>query len=694
MEAHELRQQQQQQQHHHHRHGARDRLNLFKSPVDGHLNDGIDAIHDGNHQIGSGNDEQRIPILKRYEEPTLLEIFYDLFFAANYTVFSENREVTNHDNFKAYIGYFCLLWITWFLTASYDVRFVTDSIFERTARAVSLGVLVGFAIVAPNFDPGKQEAKVMRTMSLILMFSRAILVVEYATTLWHVRRYEKSRIPLYVSIAVNAISMFIYLGVTFCFQQDKNSRVYITWYCISGAEGIATLVISYVWPVMDFSGTHFIKRLTLLTVMMLGDGLINIAKEVVTIVQAPDAWGTSFISKTIRLRNFLSREGSVKTRLKLTSSTDSRTIGLITAGVATIYFVFLIYFDWLRSSFYLPPLRQIIWTGLHLPFHLSLVLFLQAFTKYILWGKVMGILKRMNADIFPFDGDSTGAEITNMTSADMVKDVQRAVDDYFSQYPAKSPLITSTVNVAIRNISLVPDSLWPQIIAADKTGNASAISSENMDSFSTVIYSFQNIILSLTNNLFQVFGIDVAKDVIGSGKGPNEGDINSGMLQTKVDHKTWRRYRLVFAYGYIAAGCCLLLMVALSIVTRMTRWKPWPVIRLLILVLLAIGTGLVSLLWFSGPTAEEVQNDSDVVDRCLQYLGTPWVLLTIFVVYTIVLILTHIGDVVAKDPTRPSDTLGSHEKKPSYNSVSMPLTSSIDCREEQSSNSHGLANYH
>ncbi|KAG6053234.1 hypothetical protein E4U17_004919 [Claviceps sp. LM77 group G4] len=402
--------------------------------------------------------------------------------------------------------------------------------------------------------------------------------------------------------------MFIYLGVTFCFQHDRNSRVYITWYCISGAEGIATLTISYVWPVMDFSGTHFIKRLTLLTVMMLGDGLINIAKEVVTIVQAPDAW---------------------------------------------------------------------------------------AFTKYILWGKVMGILKRMNADIFSFDGDSANAEITtNMTSAAMVKNVQRTVDDYFSQYPAKSLEISSTVNVAIWNISQVPDSLWPQIVAADKTGNTSAISSENLDNYTTVAYSFQNIILSLTNNLFQVFSIDVAKDVIGSGKRPDEGDVDSGMLQTKVDHKTWRRYRLVFAYGYIAAGCCLLLMVALSIVARMTRWKPWPIIRLVILVLLAIGTGLVSLLWYSGPTTEDAQNDSDVVDRCLQYLGTPWVLLTIFVVYTIVLILTHIGDVVAKDPTRPSDTLGSQEKKPSYNSASMPLTSSIDCREEQSNNSHGLANYH
>jgi hypothetical protein len=44
--------------------------------------------------------------MSQHEEPTLLEIFYDLFFAANYTVFSENREVTNHESFKAYIGYF------------------------------------------------------------------------------------------------------------------------------------------------------------------------------------------------------------------------------------------------------------------------------------------------------------------------------------------------------------------------------------------------------------------------------------------------------------------------------------------------------------------------------------------------------------------------------------------------------------
>ncbi|KAG5915615.1 hypothetical protein E4U42_007965 [Claviceps africana] len=637
--------------HHHHQQGHRDRLNFLKSPVDGHAGTFKAGAHDGDHIAEPALDEQEIPLLKRYDEPTLLEVFYDLFFAANYNVFSENKQVTNHNNFKSYIGYFCLLWMSWFLTASYDVRFVTDSIFERTARAVSLGVLVGFAIVAPNFDPGRQKASVMQTMSLILMFSRAILVIEYATILWHVRRFKKARIPLYASIAVNIMAMLIYLGITFRFREDKNSRVYITWYVVSSVECIVTLFIAYKWTVMDFSKTHFIKRLSLLTVMMLGDGLVNIAKDVVTIVETADSW-------------------------------DPRTIGLITAGVATIYFVFLIYFDWLRSSFYLPRLRNIVWTALHLPFHLSLVLFLQAFTQYIMWGKVMGILNHMNADLFSLDVDSAGAKVTNLTSAFMATDIQRSVDQFFALYPAKSSEVTSTVNVAIGNISRIPDGLWPQITLWEKTGNVSAISSDNFDAFSTVLYSLQNIVLSLTNNLFVVFGIDLAKDVIESGKVPTQGDVNSGVFQSTVDHKTWRRYRLVFAYGYIAAGSCLLLMAVLSIVARRTPWKPWPIIRLVILVLLAIGTGLVSLLWFDGPPSDGPQDAPPRTDRCLEYLATPWVLLTIFIVYTVVLILTHIGDAIAR-PNSKTSQQGPPIEKLSHDAASVPLTTSIDWRKEQ-----------
>ena len=270
---------------HHHHLGAREKLKLLKTP----LREPEDSP-ETKHRHGDDGDSD-YPRLKRYEEPTLLEIFYDLFFAANYNVFSENQDVTNHEKFKAYIGYFCLLWLTWFMTTAYDVRYLSDSILERLARALQLGVLVGFAVVTPNFDPGDQKEKTMRAMSIILMFSRAIIACEYGSALWHVRKYKKCRLPLYVMISINVVAMLVYLGVTFRFTDSRNSRVYMTWYFISGAEAILTLGLSNVWEILSFKDSHMMKRLSLLTVMILGDGLVNIAKEVVTIVKNPDVWG-------------------------------------------------------------------------------------------------------------------------------------------------------------------------------------------------------------------------------------------------------------------------------------------------------------------------------------------------------------------------------------------------------------------
>jgi hypothetical protein len=79
---------------------------------------------------------------------TCYQLFFDLFFAANLTVFSEAQQVTNASKFTSYIGYFwyvvvqsrsaslanvrrSMLWFTWLLVGLYDVRFVTDSIFGK-----------------------------------------------------------------------------------------------------------------------------------------------------------------------------------------------------------------------------------------------------------------------------------------------------------------------------------------------------------------------------------------------------------------------------------------------------------------------------------------------------------------------------------------------------------------------------------
>lgn len=84
-------------------------------------------------------------------------------------------------------------------------------------------------------------------------------------------------------------------------------------------------------------------------------------------------------------------------------------------------------------------------------------------------------------------------------------------------------------------------------------------------------------------------------------------------------------------------------MAIMSAISRTTRWKPWPIIRLIILINLALGTGLISLLWFASVKNNVEEFEVDIIDACRQYISTPWVLFTIFIVYTIVLVLTHIG---------------------------------------------------
>lgn len=123
------------------------------------------------------------------------------------------------------------------------------------------------------------------------MFSRACLAAEYGATLWHVRRFKEARLPIYLQIAVHLVSAIIYFAIYFGFKQGRKSDIFIAWYLVSGAEVIVTILLSNCYTVLSLTRTHIIRRLTLLTVIIIGDGIIQVAREVVTIVKNPDAWG-------------------------------------------------------------------------------------------------------------------------------------------------------------------------------------------------------------------------------------------------------------------------------------------------------------------------------------------------------------------------------------------------------------------
>ena len=91
----------------------------------------------------------------RHAEATTAELFYDLFFVANLTTFTSMLEINDRHSLTAYIGFFSLLWLTWYQVSLYDVRFSADSVFERSAKAFHFGVMVGFAVIGPQWKPGQ-----------------------------------------------------------------------------------------------------------------------------------------------------------------------------------------------------------------------------------------------------------------------------------------------------------------------------------------------------------------------------------------------------------------------------------------------------------------------------------------------------------------------------------------------------------
>jgi hypothetical protein len=149
------------------------------------------------------------PEFKRYEEATNIELFYDLFFVANLTTFTDAHDINEVAALKAYAGFFCILWFLWAQVSLFDVRFVQDSILERIGKACQFGVMVGLAIVGPDFDPSRQEQDVFRTLALILMVSRIVLGFQYMVVLREVWYYKNTKMPLFLLVTANFIAAFI-----------------------------------------------------------------------------------------------------------------------------------------------------------------------------------------------------------------------------------------------------------------------------------------------------------------------------------------------------------------------------------------------------------------------------------------------------------------------------------------------------
>lgn len=113
-------------------------------------------------------------------------------------------------------------------------------------------------------------------LAMTLILSRLHLAAQYALILWHLRQYSKARTPLILTIFIQVIAACWYAmiaAISFSSTELQALSEDFIW-IIAIVEITANIGISMVrsFKVISFKGTHLAERLTLLTLIILGEG--------------------------------------------------------------------------------------------------------------------------------------------------------------------------------------------------------------------------------------------------------------------------------------------------------------------------------------------------------------------------------------------------------------------------------------
>ncbi|KAK0671350.1 hypothetical protein QBC41DRAFT_386473, partial [Cercophora samala] len=526
------------------------------------------------------------PEFEKHAEATNIEVFYDLFFAAILCVFAEVQDVTTIQQLSSFIAYFVLLWFTWALLGLFDVRFITDSIFERSVRAVHFGVMVGFAVVAPTWSLQEQKGQTFRTLSLILMTSRLAMASQYGSIMWHIRRFKRTTLPMGLMLLLNVVAALIYLGVAFAFKDSTNSNLYAIWFILVSLETIITIVLSLQFQVLSFSGTHIVARMSLLSYIFMGEGIITVLSAVTKVVINHNSW-------------------------------TSATIGNVAAGIANLYLIYMIYFDW-RRNLKMPLHKELLWSFLHFPFHLFLKLFILGSSQFVIWYKVIESYLA-TSEMFMTAlkaGDEPGFKITTSW---FVSAINGTLTEVFDLYRPKYDVTGLSISQGLEKLEEIPDDFWAtveDIPEADFLENETVVN---------ILNTLEELLIAMQNSLFATFNVNGY-----SAFESNDNTFNHATeLEQEVFDLNWGKFKLVFSYAYVAAGLTLIMMNILYITSRTRGWTPFNYVRKGLNFLIGIGLCLVTLVTLNK-------------ERMFELWGTPWPLPILVITLFIVLILNHL----------------------------------------------------
>ncbi|KAL4923458.1 uncharacterized protein BDV17DRAFT_285405 [Aspergillus undulatus] len=320
---------------------------------------GLENIGASSMAVSSANSETLIetpidekdgtpPHLYRQSDATPIELFFDLFFVANLSTFTATHEINNLEALGAYIGFLGVIWFSWLQVTMYDIRFARDSIFERICKAMQLGAMVGFASAGTRFTLRVQNENVwaFQSLSLILGGSRLLLCVQYVVSILFIRKRMTSAVKgLYVIVGTLLVSSSVHFGMYFSFGEDSApSYIWTVWFVMFWVEMWMVIAASCITSEIGFQDTHLNVRMGLLTLIIIGEGVISV---------------TRLVNKTVRPGGW-------------TKWSFVHILGVTT----NVYFIWQEYFD-LTPRHAMGTFAQQIWAQLHFPFHVVLILLLE-----------------------------------------------------------------------------------------------------------------------------------------------------------------------------------------------------------------------------------------------------------------------------------------------------------------------------
>jgi low temperature requirement protein LtrA len=111
-----------------------------------------------------------------------------------------------------------------------------------------------------------------------------LLAIQYLVVLFFTwrARYAKLYLPLGLMFLIYAVAMAAFAAMTPAFAGESNNHrlVYLVWYVVATVEAIAVVSISCAWRMLSFKKTHLMERMSLLTIIVIGEGAIGVTKTV------------------------------------------------------------------------------------------------------------------------------------------------------------------------------------------------------------------------------------------------------------------------------------------------------------------------------------------------------------------------------------------------------------------------------